>query len=588
MLLRVDQAIKWNTYRTLMSIHAPRRCSFRGEQPMRSDAMKKGVEKAPHRSLFKAMGYTQAELDRPLIGVANSANEIIPGHIHLDKIAEAVKAGIRHAGGTPIEFSTIGVCDGIAMNHAGMRYSLASREIIADSVEIMAMAHPFDGLVLIPNCDKIIPGMLMAAMRVNIPSIVVSGGPMLAGRVGHKPVDLISVFEGVGAYKTGQISENELAELEDHACPGCGSCAGMFTANSMNCLTEALGIGLPGNGTIPAVTAARVRLAKMSGMQILELVQRGVKPRDIATREAFENAMAIDMALGCSTNTVLHVPAIAAEAGIELELDLFNAVSRKTPHLCSLRPGGPHFLEDLNAAGGVQAVMKELAGRQLIHESALTVTGRTVGENLNQVRVLDHAIIRPFDDPYHKEGGIAVLRGNLAPDGAVVKQSAVAPEMMCRTGRARIFENESSAASAILDGEIHAGDVVVIRYEGPKGGPGMQEMLTPTAAIMGMGLGKDVALITDGRFSGGTQGAAIGHVSPEGADGGAIALIEEGDQILIDIPAKKIELLVDEATLKQRRENWRPPEPRIRSGYLARYAHLVTSGAKGAVLRCSF
>jgi dihydroxy-acid dehydratase len=555
---------------------------------MRSDAMKKGIEKAPHRSLFKAMGYTQAELDRPLIGVANSANEIIPGHIHLDKISEAVKAGIRHAGGTPIEFSTIGVCDGIAMNHAGMRYSLASREIIADSVEIMAMAHPFDGLVLIPNCDKIIPGMLMAAMRLNIPSIVVSGGPMLAGRVGHKPVDLISVFEGVGAYKTGQISEGELAELEDHACPGCGSCAGMFTANSMNCLTEALGIGMPGNGTIPAVTAARVRLAKMSGMQILELVQRGIKPRDIATREAFENAMAIDMALGCSTNTVLHVPAIAAEAGIELDLDLFNAVSRKTPHLCSLRPGGPHFLEDLNAAGGVQAVMKELATRQLIHENALTVTGGTVGENLSQVRVLDQSIIRPFDDPYHKEGGIAVLRGNLAPEGAVVKQSAVAPEMMRRTGRARIFENESSASEAILGGEIHAGDVVVIRYEGPKGGPGMQEMLTPTAAIMGMGLGKDVALITDGRFSGGTQGAAIGHISPEGADGGPIALIEEGDQILIDIPARKIELLVDEATLKERRAKWHPPEPRIRGGYLARYAHLVTSGAKGAVLRCSF
>ncbi len=554
---------------------------------MRSDAMKKGIEKAPHRSLFKAMGYTQAELDRPLIGVANSANEIIPGHIHLDRITEAVKAGIRHAGGTPIEFSTIGVCDGIAMNHGGMRYSLASRELIADSVEIMAMAHPFDGLVLVPNCDKIIPGMLMAAMRLNIPSIVISGGPMLAGRVGKNQVDLISVFEGVGACKTGQMSEEELGELEDHACPGCGSCAGMFTANSMNCLTEALGIGMPGNGTIPAVTAARIRLAKLSGMQILELVRRGIRPRDIATREAFENAMAIDMALGCSTNTVLHVPAIAAEADIELDLDLFNAVSGRTPHLCSLRPGGPHFLEDLNAAGGVQAVMKELATRQLIQEKAMTVTGRTVGENLNGVRVFDRSIIRGFDDPYHKEGGIAILRGNLAPEGAVVKQSAVAPEMMRRTGSARVFESEASAAEAILAGKIRSGDVVVIRYEGPKGGPGMQEMLTPTAAIMGMGLGKDVALITDGRFSGGTQGAAIGHVSPEGANGGPIALIEEGDQILIDIPAKKIELLVDEATLARRKALWHPPEPRIKDGYLARYAQLVTSGARGAVLRRS-
>jgi dihydroxy-acid dehydratase len=552
---------------------------------MRSDAMKKDVEKAPHRSLFKAMGYTQTELDRPLIGIANSANEVIPGHVHLDRISEAVKAGVRLAGGTPIEFSTIGVCDGIAMNHAGMRYSLASREIIADSVEIMAMAHPFDGLVLIPNCDKIIPGMLMAALRLNIPAIVVSGGPMLAGRVGNKAVDLISVFEGVGAYKSGNISLDELEALEENACPGCGSCAGMFTANSMNCLTEALGLGMPGNGTIPAVTAARIRLAKITGMQIMELVRQGVRPRDIASREAFENALSVDMALGCSTNTVLHVPAIAHEAGITLGLDLFNTISARTPHLCSLRPGGAHFLEDLNAAGGVPAVMKELSSRGLIHLDIPTVTGRSVGVNLEPARVADYNIVKPFDDPYHKEGGIAVLYGNLAPEGAVVKQSAVAPEMLQRTGRARVFESESSAASAILEGAIQPGDVVVIRYEGPKGGPGMQEMLTPTAAIMGMGLGKDVALITDGRFSGGTQGAAIGHISPEAAVGGPIALVEEGDAISIDIPNKKIQLLVDEAILAKRRESWKAPEPRVRKGYLSRYAHLVTSGATGAVLK---
>ncbi len=552
---------------------------------MRSDAMKKGVEKAPHRSLFKAMGYTQVEIDQPLIGVANSANEIVPGHIHLDKIAEAVKAGIRLAGGTPVEFSTIGVCDGIAMNHAGMRYSLASREIIADSVEIMAMAHPFDGLVLIPNCDKIIPGMLMAALRLNIPSILVSGGPMMAGRMGQKSVDLISVFEAVGAAKAGQISEEEMAELEEAACPGCGSCAGMFTANSMNCLTEALGMGLPGNGTIPAVTAARIRLAKEAGMRAVELVRQGVKPREIATRAAFENALAVDMALGCSTNTVLHVPAIAHEAGIELDLDLFNTVSARTPHLCSLRPAGPHFLEDLNAAGGVQAVMKELSTRELIHLDSITVSGKTVGRNLEACKNIDHNIIMPMDAPYHKEGGIAVLYGNLAPEGAVVKQSAVAPEMLNRTGRARIFESESAASDAILEGAIKPGDVVVIRYEGPKGGPGMQEMLTPTAAIMGRGLGKDVALITDGRFSGGTQGAAIGHVSPEAAVGGPIALIEEGDEILIDIPGKKLALLVDEDILDKRRQKWTPPAPRIKSGYLARYSRLVTSGSKGAILK---
>lgn len=551
---------------------------------MRSDLMKKGPEKAPHRSLFKAMGYTREEIDRPLIGIVNSFNEIIPGHIHLDKISQAVKAGVRMAGGTPIEFSTIGVCDGIAMNHDGMRYSLASRELIADSVEVMATAHPFDGLVLIPNCDKIIPGMIMAAFRLNIPSLVVSGGPMLAGRVGRRPVDLISVFEGVGALKAGIIAEQDLDELEDNACPGCGSCAGMFTANSMNCLSEALGLALPGNGTIPAVSAARYRLAKMAGMRIVDLVRNNMKPRNLITLASFENAIAVDMALGCSTNTVLHVPAIAHEAGFKLDLDLFNTISAKTPHLCSLRPGGPHFLEDLHAAGGVPGVMKELAKIGAIHLEAQSVTGCTVGKNLESVTRVDHDVIRPVDNPYHAQGGIAILYGNLAPQGAVVKQSAVAPEMLQRTGRARVFESEQDAANAILSGAIQPGDVVVIRYEGPKGGPGMQEMLTPTAAIIGMNLGKDVALITDGRFSGGTQGAAIGHVSPEAAAGGPIALVEEGDRIAIDIPGKKLELLVDEATLESRRAAWRPKPPRVRHGYLARYAQMVTSGATGAVL----
>ncbi len=551
---------------------------------MRSDLMKKGIEKAPHRSLFKAMGYTQSEIDRPIIGVVNSANEIIPGHIHLDKIAEGVKAGIRLAGGTPVEFSTIGVCDGIAMNHTGMRYSLASRELIADSIEIMATAHPFDGLVLIPNCDKIIPGMMMAALRLNIPAILVSGGPMLAGRVNGKPVDLISVFEGVGALRAGQISPEELEELEEQACPGCGSCAGMFTANSMNCLSEAIGLALPGNGTIPAVTAARVRLAKKAGMKIMELVSMDIKPRDVASVAAFHNAIAVDMALGCSTNTVLHVPAVANEAGIRLDLGVFNDVSARTPHLCSLRPGGPHFLEDLDSAGGVQAVMKELLRRELVDPAALTVTGKPVGENLKNVRTLRPEVIRSLENPYHNEGGIAVLYGNIAPEGGVVKQSAVAPQMLVRKGRARVFESESEAAGAILEGRIVAGDVVVIRYEGPKGGPGMQEMLTPTAAIIGRGLGLDVALITDGRFSGGTQGAAIGHISPEAAVGGPIALIKEGDEILVDIPGKKLELLVDNAEMEKRKEAWKPREPRIRSGYLARYARMVTSGSRGAVL----
>jgi dihydroxy-acid dehydratase len=546
--------------------------------------MKKGIEKAPHRSLFRAMGYTQAEIDRPIIGVVNSANEIIPGHIHLDKIADGVKAGIRMAGGTPVEFSTIGICDGIAMNHAGMRYSLASRELIADSVEVMAIAHPFDGLVLVTNCDKIIPGMMMAALRLNIPAIMVSGGPMLAGHIGGKPVDLVSVFEGVGALKAGKISAEQLQQLEDNACPGCGSCAGMFTANSMNCLAEALGLALPGNGTIPAVTAARVRLAKEAGSRIIDLVAKDLKPRDIATRAAFENAITVDMALGCSTNTVLHVPAVANEAEIRIDLEVFNEISARTPHLCSLRPGGEHFLEDLDAAGGVQAVMKELSRRELINPEPLTVTGKPVGQNLKDVRVLLPNVIRPLENPYHDQGGIAILHGNLAPEGGVVKQSAVAPEMLTRKGKARVFESENEAADAILGGRIVAGDVVVIRYEGPKGGPGMQEMLTPTAAIVGRGLGLQVALITDGRFSGGTSGAAIGHLSPEAAVGGPIALIEEGDEILIDIPNKKLELLVDDATLEKRRKQWKPREPRIKSGYLARYARIVTSGSKGAIL----
>jgi dihydroxy-acid dehydratase len=552
---------------------------------MRSDKMKKGLEKAPHRSLFKAMGYIAEEIERPLVGIVNSANEIIPGHIHLDIIAEAVKAGVRMAGGTPIEFSTIGVCDGIAMNHEGMKYSLASRELIADSIEVMAIAHPFDGLVLIPNCDKIIPGMLMAALRLNIPAIVVSGGPMLAGRVSGRKIDLITVFEGVGRVKSGRMSEDELQILEDYACPGCGSCSGMFTANSMNCLTEALGLGLPGNGTIPAVHAARKRLAKQAGIKIMELIDKDIKPRDIATLDAFKNAIAVDMALGCSTNTVLHVPAIAHEAQVNLNLDLFNDMSKKTPHLCSMSPGGLHHLEDLNAAGGIMAVMAELSRHDLINGNCLTASGQKVKEILQTVKGMDHDIIRPFSNPYHREGGIAILRGNLAPDGAVVKQSAVAPEMLRSTGRARVFDAEEAAVEAILGGKIKAGDVVVIRYEGPKGGPGMREMLTPTSSIVGMGLDKDVALITDGRFSGGTRGAAVGHVSPEAAEGGPIALIENNDEIEIDIPAKKIALKVSDEELARRRQKWQPPEPKIKSGYAYRYSQMVTSASTGAIFK---
>jgi dihydroxy-acid dehydratase len=550
---------------------------------MRSDAMKKGLEKAPHRALLKAMGYTDKEIGQPIIGIANSANEIIPGHIHLDKVAEAVKAGVRMAGGTPMEFSTIGVCDGLAMNHEGMKYSLASRELIADSVEVMARAHPFDGLVLIPNCDKIIPGMIMAALRVNIPAMVISGGPMLTGCVEGREVDLITVFEAVGKVQAKTMSEKELALLEEEACPGCGSCAGMFTANSMNCLSEAIGLALPGNGTIPAVHAARMRLAKEAGQAVMTLVKKNIRPRDIATLAAFMNAIAVDMALGCSTNTVLHVPALAHEAGIALDLDTFNEVSQKTPHLVSLSPGGPHHLQDLHEAGGVMAVMSELSRAGLIDPGVMTCTGKKLGASLKPARVKNRAVIRELKSPYHQEGGLAILRGNLAPDGAVVKQSAVAEEMLRHKGPARVFDSEEEATAAILAGRIKPGDVVVIRYEGPKGGPGMREMLTPTSTIVGLGLGASVALLTDGRFSGGTQGAAIGHISPEAALGGPIALVKEGDLISIDIPAKRVTLEVDKEELKRRKKAWSPPEPKIKHGYALRYSRLVTSGATGAV-----
>ncbi len=552
---------------------------------MRSDLMKKGFERAPHRSLFKAMGYTDEEIARPLIGVVNSANEIIPGHIHLDLITQDVKAGIRMAGGTPVEFPVIGVCDGIAMGHEGMKYSLASRELIADSIEIMANAHPFDALVFIPNCDKIIPGMLMAALRLNIPAIFISGGPMLAGKLQGKAVDLISVFEGVGAVKAKKMTAAALKQLEDCACPGCGSCSGMYTANSMNCVTEALGLGLPGHGTIPAVLAARRRLAKHAGMKIMDLLKRNVRPRDICTLSAFKNAIAVDMALGCSTNTVLHIPAVAHEAGIKLDLDLFNKISEKTPNLCKLSPAGFHHIEDFDAAGGIQAVMKVISSLGVIDEKAMTVTGKTVGGNLKNARVLNTDVIRTLKNAYSQQGGIAILRGNLAPDGAVVKQSAVAQAMQKNEGRACVFDCEDDAITAIMGGKIKGGDIVVIRFEGPKGGPGMREMLSPTSAIVGMGLDKTVALLTDGRFSGGTQGAAIGHISPEAAEGGTIALVKEGDIISIDIPAKKLNLKVSDQELAKRRKALKPFKPRITTGYLARYAKLVTSASTGAIFK---
>jgi dihydroxy-acid dehydratase len=552
---------------------------------MRSNLMKLGLEKYPHRSLFKAMGLTDREIDQPIIGVANSFNEFIPGHIHLNQITQAAKAGVRLAGGTPLEFGVIGICDGLAMHHQGMKYSLPSRELIADSIECMATAHPVDGLVLVANCDKIIPGMLMAALRLNIPSILISGGPMLAGRFKGQEVDLITVFEGVGAVKAGKICEDDLKELAECACPGCGSCAGMFTANSMNCLSEALGLALPGNGTIPAVHAARIRLAKEAGFRIMDMVNRQILPRDIATLEAFINAMAVDMALGCSTNTVLHVPAIAQEAGIDLSLDLFNKVSSNTPHLCSMSPGGRHHMEDLDLAGGVPAVMKSLMEGGLVSGAPLTVTGQTVADNLAKVAVLDAEVIRPLANPYHAQGGIAILKGNLAPDGGVVKQSAVDEKMLVNEGSARVFDSEEAATQAILGGQIKPGNIVVIRYEGPKGGPGMREMLTPTSAIAGMGLDTQVALLTDGRFSGGTRGAAIGHISPEAAEGGPIAFVQEGDRIKIDIPNKTITLLVEEAELTKRQAAWKAPEPKIKHGYAARYSRMVSSGSQGAVCK---
>lgn len=546
--------------------------------------MKNGLGRAPSRALMKAMGMTDEEIARPLIGVANSANEVVPGHIHLNRIAEAVKAGIRLAGGTPMEFCTIGVCDGLAMGHDGMRYSLASREIVADSVEIMAMAHPFDGLILIPNCDKIVPGMLMAALRVNIPSVVISGGPMLTGRHHGAKTDVITVFEAVGRVKSSQMTMDELSELEDKACPGCGSCAGMFTANSMNCLTEALGLGLPGNGAIPAVYAARIRLAKQAGMKVVELVNRNIRPRDIATEQAFSNAMAVDMALGCSTNTVLHVPAIAHEAGVKISLELFDQISQKTPHICSLSPGGPNHLEDLDAAGGVQAVMKRLSEKDLVNTDVMTVTGKTLQQNLEKSAVLSNEVIRTFETAHSPRGGIAIMRGNLAPDGGVVKQSAVAGEMLCNTGTARVYDSEEAAVESILNGLIKPGDIVVIRYEGPRGGPGMREMLNPTSALVGMGLDKSVALITDGRFSGGTKGAAIGHISPEAAHGGPIALVRERDKILIDIPGKKIDLLISEEEFARRKSEWKVPSHKVNTGYLARYASHVSSADQGAIV----
>ena len=552
---------------------------------MRSDSVTKGMQQAPHRSLFNALGMTKEEMSRPLIGVVNSYNEIVPGHINLDKITAAVKLGVAMAGGTPIEFPAIAACDGIAMGHQGMKYSLATRDLVADSTEAMAMAHSFDALVMIPNCDKNVPGLLMAAARLNIPTIFISGGPMLAGRVGGNKTSLSSMFEAVGGHAAGKISIEEVEEYENKACPTCGSCSGMYTANSMNCLTEALGMGLRGNGTIPAVYSARIQLAKQAGMQIMELLDKNIRPRDIMTEDAFMNALAVDMALGCSTNSMLHLPAIAHEVGIELDLDIANEVSAKTPNLCHLAPAGPSYIEELDEAGGVYALMNELNKKDLIKTDIITCTGKTVAENIKNCINTNPEIIRPIENPYSEIGGIAVLKGNLAPDSCVVKRSAVLPEMMKHEGPARVFDCEEDAVEAIKGGKIVAGDVVVIRYEGPKGGPGMREMLNPTSAIAGMGLDSRVALITDGRFSGASRGASIGHVSPEAAVGGNIALIEEGDTIKIDIDKNTIEIDVGDEELEKRRENWHPREPRITSGYLARYAALVTSGNRGAILQ---
>lgn len=552
---------------------------------MKSDVIRKGVNAAPQRALFHALGLTDEEIKKPLIGIVSSKNDIVPGHMNIDKVVEAVKQGVAMAGGTPIVFPAIAVCDGIAMGHEGMKYSLVSRELIADSTETMAKAHAFDALVMVPNCDKNVPGLLMAAARINVPTIFVSGGPMLAGTLNGKKISYSNVSEAVSRYKVGDINDEQLLEFEEKACPSCGSCSGMFTANSMNCLTEVLGMALPGNGTIPAVYSARIRLAKKAGMQIMELLKNNIRPRDIMKEDAFLNALTIDMALGCSTNSMLHLPAIAHECGIDLNLDLANDISSKTPNLCHLAPAGDHFIEELNEAGGIYAVMNEINKLGVLHTDLMTCTGKTVAENIKGHEIKDTNIIKTIDNPYSTTGGIAVLKGNLAPEGSVVKRSAVAEEMMHHKGPARVFDCEEDALNAIYDGKINPGDVVVIRYEGPKGGPGMREMLNPTSAIMGSGLGNCVALITDGRFSGATRGAAIGHVSPEAAVGGNIALINEGDMIEINIPENTIEVLVSDEELENRRKEWKPRDPRITDGYLARYAKLVTSGCTGAVLK---
>ena len=552
---------------------------------MRSDSVNKGAQQAPHRSLFNALGYTKEEMDRPLIGIVSSYNEIVPGHMNLDKIADAVKMGVAMAGGTPIMFPAIAVCDGIAMGHVGMKYSLVTRDLIADSTECMAMAHGLDALVCIPNCDKNVPGLLMAAARLNIPTIFVSGGPMLAGKIKGCKTSLSSMFEAVGAHAAGKMTDADLAEYEEKVCPTCGSCSGMYTANSMNCLTEAIGMGLKGNGTIPAVYSERIRLAKHAGMKIMELLEKNIRPRDIMTEKAFYNALAVDMALGCSTNSMLHLPAIAHEAGVELNLDIANEISAKTPNLCHLAPAGHTYIEELNEAGGVYAVMNELNKKNLLYTDLITCTGKTVAENIEGCVNTNHDVIRPIENPYSEVGGIAVLKGNIAPDSCVVKRSAVVEEMLVHEGPARVFDCEEDAIDAIKGGKIVSGDVVVIRYEGPKGGPGMREMLNPTSAIAGMGLGSSVALITDGRFSGASRGASIGHVSPEAAVGGPIALIEEGDIIKIDIPANTINVDLSDEVLKERAAKWQPKEPKIKTGYLARYAAQVTSGNTGAILK---
>ena len=551
---------------------------------MRSDTVKKGMQQAPHRSLFHALGMTQEEMDRPLIGIVSSYNEIVPGHMNLDKITEAVKLGVAMAGGTPVVVPAIAVCDGIAMGHVGMKYSLVTRDLIADSTEALAMAHQFDGMVMIPNCDKNVPGLLMAAARVNIPTIFVSGGPMMAGHVGGRKRSLSSMFEAVGAYAAGNMTEEEVCEYENKVCPTCGSCSGMYTANSMNCLTEVLGMGLKGNGTIPAVYSARIQLAKHAGMQVMELVRKNICPRDIMTPEAIINALTVDMALGCSTNSMLHLPAIAHEIGMDFEIDYANGISEKTSNLCHLAPAGPTYMEGLNEAGGVYAVMNELTKKDLINTECMTVTGKTVGENIKGCVNKNPEVIRPIENPYSQTGGLAVLKGNLAPDGSVVKRSAVVAGMLVHEGPARIFESDEAATEAIKTGQIHPGDVIVIRYEGPKGGPGMREMLNPTSAIAGYGLGESVALITDGRFSGASRGASIGHVSPEAAVGGPIALLEEGDIIQIDIPKLSLNVKLSDEELAKRREKWQPREPKIKTGYLARYAAMVTSGNRGAIL----